>query len=135
MRSSDAVGRPFDALVAGFDAEEAQAPQREEASPPLWRLLRPGGGSTLLTIEAHRLADDAAPERMVLTLTDQSQAEAVRRHERDLNDRLSSVWRLNSMGEMAATLAEATGAEVVQVVGRKVTLYRKNPEKTIIDLR
>ena len=37
--------------------------------------------------------------------------------------------------EMAATLAEATGAEVVQVVGRKVTLYRKNPEKTIIDLR
>ena len=34
--------------------------------------------------------------------------------------------------EMAATLAEATGA---QVVGRKVTLYRKNPEKTIIDLR
>ena len=32
-------------------------------------------------------------------------------------------------------LAEATGAEVVQVVGRKVTLYRKNPEKTIIELR
>ena len=37
--------------------------------------------------------------------------------------------------EMAAALAAATGAEVVQVVGRKVTLYRKNPEKTIIDLR
>ena len=37
--------------------------------------------------------------------------------------------------EMAALLAEATGAEVVQVVGRKVTLYRKNPEKTIIELK
>ena len=37
--------------------------------------------------------------------------------------------------EMAAVLAAATGAEVVQVVGRKVTLYRKNPEKTIIDLK
>ena len=37
--------------------------------------------------------------------------------------------------EMAAVLASATGAEVVQVVGRKVTLYRKNPEKTILDLR
>ena len=36
--------------------------------------------------------------------------------------------------EMAAALAAATGAEVVQVVGRKVTLYRKNPEKTILDL-
>ena len=29
----------------------------------------------------------------------------------------------------------ASGAEVVQVVGRKVTLYRKNPEKTIIELK
>ena len=37
--------------------------------------------------------------------------------------------------EMAAALAAATGAEVVQVVGRKVTLYRKTPEKTILDLR
>ena len=37
--------------------------------------------------------------------------------------------------ERAAALAAATGAEVVQVVGRKVTLYRKNPEKTILDLR
>ena len=37
--------------------------------------------------------------------------------------------------EMAAVLAAGTGAEVVQVVGRKVTLYRKNPEKTILDLR
>ena len=37
--------------------------------------------------------------------------------------------------EMAAALAAATGAEVVQVVGRKVTLYRKNPEKTILDPR
>ena len=37
--------------------------------------------------------------------------------------------------EMAAVLAAATGAEVVQVVGRKVTVYRKNPEKTILDLR
>ena len=37
--------------------------------------------------------------------------------------------------EMAAVLAAATGAEVVQVVGRKVALYRKNPEKTILDLR
>lgn len=37
--------------------------------------------------------------------------------------------------EMAAALAAATGAEVVQVVGRKVTLYRKNLEKTILDLR
>ena len=46
-----------------------------------------------------------------------------------------AVFARIEAAEMAATLAEATGAEVVQVVGRKVTLYRKNPEKTIIDLR
>lgn len=39
-----------------------------------------------------------------------------------------------SPAEMAAMLAEASRSEVVQVVGRKVTLYRKNPKKTIIEL-
>lgn len=36
--------------------------------------------------------------------------------------------------DMATMLAEASHSEVVQVVGRKVTLYRKNPKKTIIEL-
>ena len=30
--------------------------------------------------------------------------------------------------EIARALAEATGAEVVQVIGRKVTIFRENPE-------
>ena len=30
--------------------------------------------------------------------------------------------------EIAGSLAEATGSEVVQVIGRKATLYRENPE-------
>jgi len=30
--------------------------------------------------------------------------------------------------EAARALADATGADVVQVIGRKVTLYRENPE-------
>lgn len=30
--------------------------------------------------------------------------------------------------EIARALAEATGAEVVQVIGRKVTIFRDNPE-------
>lgn len=30
--------------------------------------------------------------------------------------------------EAAARLAAATGAEIVQVIGRKATLYRENPE-------
>lgn len=30
--------------------------------------------------------------------------------------------------EVAGAIAEATGSEVVQVIGRKATLYRENPE-------
>ncbi len=30
--------------------------------------------------------------------------------------------------EIAGAIAEATGSEVVQVIGRKATLYRENPE-------
>ena len=30
--------------------------------------------------------------------------------------------------EIAGALADATGSEVVQVIGRKATLYRENPE-------
>lgn len=37
--------------------------------------------------------------------------------------------------EMAATLAEATHSEVVQVVGKKATLYRRNPKKPVIILK
>ncbi len=32
------------------------------------------------------------------------------------------------VSEVARALADATGAEVIQVIGRKVVLYRDNPE-------
>ncbi|WEK40496.1 MAG: ATP-binding protein [Candidatus Brevundimonas colombiensis] len=104
---SRALNQPFETLLPGFDAAAVQATQRSDgAARMLWRAPGgPNGEAALLTLGAHQLPPDAAPEHTVLTLTDQSQAEAARRRERELNDRLSSVWRLNSMGEMAATLA------------------------------
>lgn len=36
--------------------------------------------------------------------------------------------------ETAETLAGATGSEVVQVIGRRIVLYRKNPKKPQISL-
>ena len=36
--------------------------------------------------------------------------------------------------ELAGTLAQATRSQVVQVIGRKVVLYRKNHEKPVIKL-
>ena len=35
---------------------------------------------------------------------------------------------------LAATLAERTHSEVVQVIGRKFVLFRVNPEKPVIEL-
>ncbi|WP_248118623.1 MULTISPECIES: two-component system sensor histidine kinase NtrB [unclassified Brevundimonas] len=105
LEPQQAIGRRFDDLAPGFDATPAEGSARGDEASRLWLIERPGQEPVRLTINAHKLADDAAPERIVLTLTDQSQAEATRRQERELNDRLSSVWRLNSMGEMAATLA------------------------------
>ena len=35
-------------------------------------------------------------------------------------------------GELAARLAEATGAEVVQVIGRRLVLYRRHPKKPVL---
>ena len=36
--------------------------------------------------------------------------------------------------EAAAEIAEAVGCEVVQVVGTRITLYKPNPEKPVIQL-
>jgi len=36
--------------------------------------------------------------------------------------------------ELAQALAEATGSEVVQVIGRRLVLYRRNPKKPVIQL-
>lgn len=36
--------------------------------------------------------------------------------------------------ETAQALADATGSQVVQVIGRRVVLYRKNPKKPVITL-
>lgn len=35
-------------------------------------------------------------------------------------------------GELAQALAEATSSQVVQVIGRRLVLYRKNPKKPVL---
>jgi len=37
-------------------------------------------------------------------------------------------------GALAQELADATGSEVVQVIGRRLVLYRRNPKKPVIIL-
>ncbi len=104
-----AIAQPFGSLLPGFD-ETALTKARQGGE-----VLAPSSGpwtsgpSPLpgppLTLHANVLPDDISPEHIVLTLGDDSEAETIRRSEKDLIARLSKVWRLNSMGEMAATLA------------------------------
>ncbi len=104
-----AIAQPFGSLLPGFD-ETALTKARQGGE-----VLAPSSGpwtsgpSPLpgppLTLHANVLPDDISPEHIILTLGDDSEAETIRRSERDLIARLSKVWRLNSMGEMAATLA------------------------------
>ena len=104
-----AIAQPFGSLLPGFD-ETALTKARQGGE-----VLAPSSGpwtsgpSPLpgppLTLHANVLPDDISPEHISLTLGDDSEAETIRRSERDLIARLSKVWRLNSMGEMAATLA------------------------------
>lgn len=104
-----AIAQPFGSLLPGFD-ETALTKARQGGE-----VLAPSSGpwtsgpSPLpgppLTLHANVLPDDISPEHIILTLGDDSEAETIRRSERNLIARLSKVWRLNSMGEMAATLA------------------------------
>lgn len=109
VRRDEAMALPFHTLVPGFDdlaLESArQGGEVLAPSPGSWMVSRAEDSAVPLTIHANVLPDDIWPEHVVLALADQSQAEAIRQRERDLTERLNNVWRLNSMGEMAATLA------------------------------
>lgn len=110
VEPEEALGHPFRSFVPDFDigsAAEAAARGRPLDPPAAghWTARSPVGATTPLTIHAELLADHIEPEHVVLSLSDQRRAQAVHERERDLTDQLSNVWRLNSMGEMAATLA------------------------------
>lgn len=52
---------------------------------------------------------------------------------------LIKLWVLENSGytarEAAEQLAEQTGSDVVQVIGSRFVLYRRNPKKPVIDLK
>ncbi|MFN6982843.1 MAG: two-component system sensor histidine kinase NtrB [Brevundimonas sp.] len=106
---ADALARPFSTFVSDFGTTALAAViHRVPLSLPAtgsWLARRPDGEVVPLTIHASLLSPSVNPERMVLSLGDQRQAAAANDRMRDLMNQLSKSWRLNSMGEMAATLA------------------------------
>jgi len=105
----EALSRPFSTFATDFDTT-ALAAVIEGAPLSLpatgsWLARRPDGEIVPMTIHASLLSSSVDPERMVLSLGDQRQTTAANERMRDLMNQLSKSWRLNSMGEMAATLA------------------------------
>ena len=98
--ADQAVGRPLADFVDGFVLDAAGG--RDEA---VWTARRPDGSVYPLSIQVGMMPDNADGDVATLSLTDLTQAHAADAHARELHAQLNRVWRLNSLGEMAASLA------------------------------
>ena len=109
LTDDSARGRAFAELAPGFDAT-AIARTRAPGGPlepreNHWTGLRPDGAAFPLSIQYGIVPGASGGEQIVLCLTDLSRWHAADAQARDLHAQLNKVWRLNSLGEMAATLA------------------------------
>lgn len=104
-----ARGRPFSELAPGFDAAAitgtATLGGPLEAKDGHWTGLRPDGATFPLSIQYGVVPGSSGGEHIALCLTDLSRWHAADAQARELHAQLNKVWRLNSLGEMAATLA------------------------------
>lgn len=104
-----ARGRPFSALAPGFDIAaitQAKTPGGALAAKDgHWTGLRPDGAAFPLSIQYGIVPGSSGGEHVALCLTDLSRWHAADAQARELHAQLNKVWRLNSLGEMAATLA------------------------------
>lgn len=104
------VGRPFSELVEDFDIEAAATGGRraDHAAAELHWIGRRADGETIpLEIQTGLLPDTGAPDapHAVLCLTNLSRWYAADANANELRAQLTHIWRLNSLGEMAAILA------------------------------
>ncbi|MFK0298318.1 sensor histidine kinase [Brevundimonas sp. NPDC090276] len=104
-----ARGRPFAELAPGFDIKTivgSEAPGGPlDAKDGHWTGLRPDGVTFPLSIQYGIVPGSSDDEQIALCLTDLSRWHAADAQARELHAQLNKVWRLNSLGEMAATLA------------------------------
>lgn len=97
-------GHNFSEVVEAFSLADIET----SGSPPIkpiWTGTRGGGMKFPLNIDVGLMPNAAGNTYAVLCLTDLSQAHAADARSRELHAQLNRVWRLNSLGEMAASLA------------------------------
>ena len=102
VAATEAVGRPFSDFVDAFTLDTAGADQAGES---VWTGRKPDGQTYPLSIQTGMMSDDPDGPHATLSLTDLTPAHAADARARELHAQLNRVWRLNSLGEMAAALA------------------------------
>ena len=109
IEPSKAEGWPFSHFIHGFDLGrfDPTAPGYALAPPPEhWIGRRPDGRPLIVSLQLGVMpAAAAARDHAALCLIDVTETHAANERLRDLDAQLNSIWRLNSLGEMAATLA------------------------------
>ncbi len=102
----EATGQSFKDFVASFHTGVART-SGKGASPPrnYWLGRRTDGNLIPVGIQMRQVDADPKTSSVILTLTDLSEWYAAETRNQELIEQLNQVWRLNSLGEMAAILA------------------------------
>lgn len=101
----EAAGLSFRDFVPSFHAEAADTPGGDPPSRRQWLGRRADGSLFPVGIRVAYVDADPNSSRVVLTLTDLSDWHAAEARSQQLSEQLNQVWRLNSLGEMAAILS------------------------------
>lgn len=97
---------PFSHFVHGFDIARFESPDGAPPASEVWIGRRPDGRPLIVTLQLGIMADETMEgDYAALCLVDVTEAQAAHERLREQDAQLNRIWRLNSLGEMAATLA------------------------------
>lgn len=103
---ADALGRPFQDFVEYFTPEAVRVPTGEDTTlDQYWLGRRRDGDVFPVGIQLAFVSSDEPKPDAILTLTDLSLWHTSELRNQALGDQLNQVWRMNSLGEMAAILS------------------------------
>lgn len=101
-----AIGRPFKEFVELFEVGVVRfTPAGEPSIDDYWLGRKRDGDVFPLGIQQAFLGADPATSEVLLTLTDLSLWRSAELRSQKLRDQLNRVWRMNSLGEMAAIIS------------------------------
>lgn len=105
LEDAEARGLPFDRLVDGFDLACFAGDGRRPAPASVWTARTRAGRQLTLNLQVGISAGPVGSGYAAVCVTDVTSTEAATTRARELDEQLNRVWRLNSLGQMAATLA------------------------------